>query len=345
MTEVKTAGRGSGGARTPDSGAARTPSRSGLGGFFERYALVLITIAVFAFFSVYPGSKASFPTINNINVIVGSQTVVSLVAIGALFPLVSGYFDFSLGAIAAFSQVLCAGLMSWSHWPLWAAVVVPIVIGGAVGALNGLLITRAKMNPFVTTLGSGLLLAGIAAWYTNGAQIIGGIDIALLRFGSARFIGLPVVVFLVLLIALAAWYFLTQTPMGRSLYAIGSNAASARLVGIRVERDVWWCFVIGGVIAGAAGVIQLSRVGSAGASAGNELLFPALAAVFLGATTISPGFFNVIGTLIGAVFVSIAVSGLSISGAAGWASNVFNGFALLAAVGLSTYLGRRNRRG
>lgn len=103
--------------------------------------------------------------------------------------------------------------------------------------------------------------------------------------------------------------------------------------------------IVAGFIAGGAGVLQLARVGSASASDGGTLLFPALAAVFLGATAIRPGFFNVWGTIIGAVFVSVSVSGLALSGASGWASNVFNGLALLAAVALSTYLGRRKRRG
>ena len=142
-----------------------------------------------------------------------------------------------------------------------------------------------------------------------------------------------------------AWYFFTHTPYGRSLYAIGSNATAAKLVGLPVRKNVWWSFVVAGSIAGVAGVLQLARTGSGTASDGNSLLFPALAAVFLGATAIRPGFFNVIGTLIGAIFVSISVSGLTLSGASGWASNVFNGVALLAAVGLSTYLGRRQRSG
>ncbi len=309
----------------------------------ENYALLVLTIAVYLFFTFFPPSSAAFPTINNLNVILGSQAVVAMLALAALFPLVSGYFDFSLGATAALCQVLCAGLMANSGWPLWAAVIVPIVLAGVIGIVNGFFITRLNMSPFVTTLGMALLISGIAIWYTGGQTIISGIDPAIRAFGSARFLGLPVVVYVVLGVAAVAWYFFTHTPYGRSLYAIGSNAASARLVGIRVERNVWWTFIVAGLIAGGAGIMQLSRLGSATASAGNELLFPALAAVFLGATAITPGFFNVIGTIIGAVFVSISVSGLTLSGASGWAANVFNGIALLAAVALSTYLGRKKR--
>lgn len=312
---------------------------------FENYALLILTAAVFLFFTFYPPSSAAFPTINNLNVILGSQAVVATIAIAALFPLIAGYFDFSLGATAAMAQVLCAGFMANSGWPIWAAVIVPILIAGVVGVLNGFLVTRLHMSPFVTTLGMAMLLSGITLWYTGGQTIISGIDPAITRFGSSRFLGLPVVVYIVLALAIVAWYFFTHTPYGRSLYAIGSNAASARLVGVRVDRNVWWSFIVAAVIAGGAGVMQLARMGSATASGGNELLFPALAAVFLGATAITPGFFNVVGTIIGAIFVSISVSGLTLSGASGWAANVFNGLALLVAVGLSSYLGRRKRRG
>lgn len=324
--------------------------RSGVGrssvlGFLERYALVVLTIAVAIYFSLAPASSEAFPTIDNANVILGGQAVIALLAVGALLSLVTGYFDFSLGAVAAFSQVLCAGLMSRSHWPLWAAILCAVLLSGLVGSINGWLITKIRMNPFVTTLGSGLLLTGIAEWYTNGSQITDGIAPALLEFGSSKLLGLPVVVYVTLVVAVIVWYLLTQTPVGRSLYAIGSNASSARLVGISVDRNVWACFIAGSSIAGVAGVLQLSRVGSASASSGTELLFPALAAVFLGATTVTPGFFNVVGTIVGALFVGISVSGLALSGAAGWASDVFNGAALLIAVGLSTYLGRVKQSG
>lgn len=319
--------------------------RSAVTRFLETYALLILTIAVFVFFSVFPASSAAFPTLNNLNVILGSQAVIAMVAIAALFPLVCGFFDFSLGATAAMAQVLTAGFMAKSGLPLWISVIIPVLIACVVGVVNGFFVTKLEMSPFVTTLGMATLIAGIMVWYTGGQTIVSGVDPAMTQFGATRFVGLPVVVFVLLAVAAVAWYVLTHTPFGRSLYAIGSSASSAKLVGIRVERNVYSAFVIASAIAGLAGVLQLTRMGSASASAGNDLLFPALAAVFLGATAIAPGFFNVIGTIIGAVFVSISVSGLTLSGASGWASNVFNGVALLAAVGLSTYLGKKKRAG
>jgi len=311
----------------------------------ENYALPLLTILVYAFFSFFPLSSASFPTINNLNVILGSQAVVALIAIAALFPLVCGYFDFSLGANAVMTQVMTAGFMSLFGLPLWLSIIIALALGTLVGVLNGFFVTRLHMSPFVTTLGMSMLLAGLMTWFTGGKTLVSGIDPGLLKFGSMRLLGIPLVFYITLLIALIAWYFFSHTPFGRSLYAIGSNATAAKLVGLPVTKNVWWSFIVAGFIASCAGVLQLARVGSAAASDGGTLLFPALAAVFLGATAIRPGFFNVWGTIIGAIFVSVSVSGLTLSGASGWASNVFNGLALLIAVALSTYLGRRNKRG
>lgn len=328
---------------TPATMSIAVPRRPTPLKILEAYALPILTVAVFAFFVFFPPSARAFPSVNNVNVILGSQAVVALIAVAALFPLISGYFDFSLGATAAMSQVMCAGLMAKSGLPIWLAIIICVLLGVVVGAVNGFFVTKLGMSPFVTTLGMAMFVSGLMIWYTGGQTIVSGIDPSLIKFGSSRVLGLPTVFFITLIVAAIAWYFFTHTPFGRSLYAIGSNATAAKLVGLPVTKNVWWSFIVAGAIAGVAGIMQLARSGSGTASDGNFLLFPALAAVFLGATAIRPGFFNVIGTIIGAVFVSISVSGLTLSGASGWASNVFNGLALLAAVGLSTYLGRRQR--
>lgn len=313
--------------------------------FLEAYALVLITIAVAIFFSVTHPASVAFPTINNFNVVLGNNAVVLLLALAALFPLVSGFFDFSLGSTAVLSSVLCAGLQAKSGLPLIVAIIIPLLVSAVIGLLNGLFVTAFKMSPFVTTLGMATLLSGITIWYCNGRTFVLQGSSALISFGSSRWFNLPAIFFVVLLVAVVVWYFFRHTPYGRSLYAIGSNATSARLVGVPVDRNVWTAFVVSALIAGFAGILQLGRQGSATAVDGGSLLFPALAAVFLGATAIVPGFFNVVGTVVSAIFVSIAVSGLTLMGASGWATNVFNGAALLVAVGLSTYLGRRKLRG
>lgn len=325
------------------------PSRRFDGGsvarFLERYALVLITVAVAVFFAVTPPADVAFPTIDNFNVVLGSNAVTALIALAALFPLVSGFFDFSIGSIAILTSVICAGLQTKTGLPLWLAIVIPMVVSIIIGIVNGLLVTIFRMSPFVTTLGMATLLGGLTTWYCSGTTFTLDSSSSLISFGSARWLQLPVVFYVVLIMAAGVWYFFRHTPYGRSLYAIGSNVTSARLVGMPVDRNVRLAFIVSSTISGFAGIVELARQGSATAVDGGSLLFPALAAAFLGATAITPGFFNVVGTLVSAIFVSITVSGLTLMGASGWVTDVFNGAALLVAVGLSTYLGRRKLRG
>jgi ribose transport system permease protein len=326
--------------RTSPPPASRSGAQGGAKGLLERHALLLLMIAVAAFFSLNPTSGDVFFSQANLSVLLGNQATVALLALAVILPLVCGYFDFSLGAIAATSSVLTAGLMSFNDLPLGLAIAVGVGVGVLIGGINGLLVTRFGLNSFVTTLGMATLLGGLVQWYTGGQTILVGLDPRLAQFGSKTLLGVPQVVYVVAVIALVLWYLLAQTPFGRGLYAIGSNARSAALVGIRVQRSAWTTFVLAGGLAGLVGVLALARAGSATADPGTGLLFPALAAAFLGATAVRPGFFNVVGTIIGVLFVSVAVSGLTLSGASTWASPVFNGAALLVAVGLSHYLGR-----
>ena len=143
-----------------------------------------------------------------------------------------------------------------------------------------------------------------------------------------------------IIVGLVVWYTLAHTPFGRYLESIGSNEEAARLVGINVTRMIWASFVISGVLGAIAGVLETSRAGSASAETGAAFLFPAFTAVFLGATTIRPGRYNVWGTLVGTYFVAISVSGLTLLGANIWVSPTFNGVALLVAVALSPLIAR-----
>jgi ribose transport system permease protein len=309
----------------------------------ERFGLVALLVVVTAFFAILPASGGVFTSPENASIVLASQSVVMLVAVSALLPLIAGHFDFSVGAVTAFTSVLCATFQTRLHWPLVVVMLFVVVIGGAIGLLNGVLVARFGLNSFVSTLGVATLLGGVIQWFTGGLAIV-GVDPALTSFGSTRLVGIPQVVFVVIAVVAVVWYLLTQTPFGRALYAIGSNARSATLVGLPRLRYTVLAFVLSGTLAGIAGVVLTARTGGANPDDGTSLLFPALAAVFLGATAINPGRFNVMGTVVGLLFVSVGVSGLTLAGAQNWVSSVFNGIALVVAVFLSSYV-RRRREG
>jgi ribose transport system permease protein len=198
------------------------------------------------------------------------------------------------------------------------------------------------VNSLIVTLGVSAVLSGVVLWYTSSQSIISGISQDLVDLGSGTWLGIPRTVYVLAVVAVLVHYLLEQTPYGRYLHSIGSNEPAARLVGIPVERFVLLAFVLSGTLAAFAGVLLVARNGSASpqvGTVGDSL--QALSAVFLGATAIRPGRFNVLGTLLAIFFLAFTITGLSLAGVESWISDVCNGAALFVAVIVSTLIGRR----
>ncbi|WP_250475165.1 ABC transporter permease [Caballeronia sp. GAFFF1] len=306
----------------------------------EQFGLPLLMLLVVVALSFNETTGAVFRSPANINNLLGNQSVTALVALAMVVPLIARYFDLSVSAITGVSNIAVASALSSFHFPIWAAILVGIAAGAIIGFVNGFLVAKVRLNGFVVTLGTYSVLLGLVTWYTDGRPITAGIPPRFAQWSSEAFIGLPRPFIILVVIALTVWYLLTQLPFGRRLEAIGSNESAARLVGISTTRTVWLAFVISGVLAGAGGALQTSRGGAGDPSVGTAFLFPALTAVFLGATMIKPGKYNVWGTVIGIFFVATSVSGLTLLGADVWVQPVFNGACLVAAVTLSTIIAR-----
>jgi ribose transport system permease protein len=331
-------------ARSDDS-AGTVTVRSGsvalrAGQLAERYALVGLWVAVCLLFSVLPQTRGTFPTVTNIRQILANQAAVTILAVGAIFPLVAGAFDLSVGAVAGVSAVGSASAMSRFHAPLAVAVLVGLALASLMGVANGLLIAKFRLNSLIVTLGVYTFLTGMITWYTGGNNITTGVSGTLASFGASNWLGVPSVLYVVFIVVFASWYVLGHTPFGRYVHAIGSNPRAAQLVGIKVQRETFLCFVVSGFLAGVTGVIMVATNGGAVISEGPDLLFPILTAVFLSATTITPGTYNVMGAVVGVLLIASSVSGLTLAGAADWVSDVFNGAALVLAVAVSTLVAR-----
>lgn len=301
----------------------------------ERYALVVLVIALFALFSLLPASSDTFTSAQNIRALVANQGVPLLIAIAAVFPLAAGYFDFSVGAVAASSSVVTAAALSDYGLPLVAAVAMGIAFGAIVGTLLGLLIAYGGVNPFISTLGVATLLGGVIFAYTGGLRISSGIPTTLTDIGSRDWWGIPRVIVVSGLVAVAAWWILTKTVFGRRLYSVGSNARATHLVGVDVRRTQLLAFVASGTIAGTGGVLLLARNGGATSDNGMMMLFPALTAVLLSTIVIHLGRPSVQGVVVAILFIAVTVSGLTLVGTPSWVNQVFNGAALLLAVGFA----------
>jgi ribose transport system permease protein len=310
----------------------------------ERYALIALFVIVCVTFSLLPSTRGTFPTVLNIRQVLSGQSALIIVTIGEIFPLLTGGFDLSIGAVCTLSAVVCATAMSRFGLPLGVALLLGVGSGVVIGVVNGLLIARARLNSIMVTLGMSTLLTGLVTWYTQGNDILTGISQTAINFGTLLWLGIPRPIYLVVVVVVVSWYLLGHTPFGRYVHAIGSNTRAAHLVGINIPGQVLTCYVISGALSGVAGVLTVAVNGGAVVTLGEGLLFPALTAVFLGATVFTVGRFNVLGAVIGVVFVAASVSGLTLVGASSWVNDVFNGAALIVAVGVSTLVGWRNRR-
>jgi ribose transport system permease protein len=310
----------------------------------ERFGLVGLLVAMFVFFALDGDSGSIFRSNQNLSNILGDQAIVGLIALAMLIPLVAGYFDLSAAGTAGVVNVAVAAAMSKHGWSPAAALALGVALGAAIGAFAGFLVARAQLNGFIVTFGLYVFLGGISRWYTKGNVITEHIPESVGHWGSADWLGIPRPFWLLMAVAFLAWFLISHTPFGRYLESIGSNESAARLVGIDTVRTVWVALIVSGALAGVAGCLLTSRQGGADASVGPSYLFPAFAALFLGATTIRPGQYNVWGTIVGVYFVAVAVSGLILMGVDASVQQVFNGAALGAAVALSTFSARARAR-
>ena len=318
--------------------------RMSLGGhaivLLERYALVLLLGGLILFFSVLPATGNTFLTVANIRNIAANEAVIAIAALAALVPLVAAQFDVSVGALLGMVSIAVAALTVEAKLPVLAALPLGVLIGSGMGAISGFIVAYLRANSFIITLGMATLIAGLVSLYTKD-QVILGVPQSMTDFGTLNWLGVPRPVWLLLVVALLVGYLLRYTVYGRHLLSIGANRRAAMLVGIRVERVVMLSFVVAGALAAVAGELELARTGGGAPQVGPGFTLAALAAAFLGSTTIRPGQFNVPGTIAGVFFVAVSVNGLTLAGAADWVEPLFNGTAVVVAVAVSTVLAHR----
>jgi ribose transport system permease protein len=307
--------------------------------FLERYGLVAVTALVIVFFSLHPGTSDTFTTQANWRSILGSISIQMLLAAAFTLPLITGKIDVSSGSVAVMCSVIYAGLIGTAEVPITGAIgldwgvaaVIVIAVGGLLGAFNGLLV-RAGADALIATLSMSIVLSGLVSGYAQGRALVAGMPEGLIGLGRATIGPFPVVFIAAVAASIAVWFLLERTSFGRRLHAIGVNPTAARLVGVRVGSTTFASFVLGGLIAAIAAVIMTARQGGGVPVNGLNLVLPALAGTYLGATTIRPGEFNIPGTFIGLLFVGATVSGLTLLGVEAWVQPVFTGGALIAAV-------------
>jgi ribose/xylose/arabinose/galactoside ABC-type transport system permease subunit/ABC-type sugar transport system substrate-binding protein len=269
---------------------------------------------------------------------------IGLLAFGLTLVIKTGGIDLSVGSMMGLSAVVLGALWSSAGLPLAAAIAVALLLGGAGGALNGVLITRLRVPPLIVTLGTFSLYRGLAEAATGGYVSYTGFPTWFLSLGQGYLGGVvPTQLVIFGAVFAALWVMLHRLVFGRELTAIGFNAAGARFAGVRVGRITLRAYIICGVCAALAGIVYVARIGQAKADAGTGYELLAIAAVVLGGTAIAGGRGTLHGTLLGLLCLIVLQNGLRLSGQPSEIAGLFAGLILIAAIALNQLWTRQQR--
>lgn len=317
---------------------------------FAALGSLVILIAVFA------ASSSAFLTVNNAMTIALQVTSIALLGIGATCVIITGGIDLSVGSVLALAGVVAALAVKTLGMPVPIAMFFGILTGALCGYINGLLVTRFKLPPFIATLGMMLIARGVALQIT-GARAVSGLgeafgvlgNGALFRmveigsdgFPNVIFPGIPYPVILMIVIAIVVAFMLNRTVLGRHIYAVGSNVEAARLSGVNVNRVTNFTYVLSGALAGLTGCVLMSRLVTAQPNEGVMYELDAIASAVIGGTSLMGGVGTISGTGIGAFVIGILRNGLNMNGVSAFTQQIIIGLVILGTVWIDQL---RNRR-
>jgi ribose/xylose/arabinose/galactoside ABC-type transport system permease subunit len=315
--------------------SSATTSKAGLNylALLNKFGPLLALLAVYAGFALV--CPESFTSVKNIELIVRQTSIVCVAALGMTFVIISGGIDLSIGSVVALVTVVIATLLLHGAPPIVAALG-GLGLGLLAGAANGMLITKLKVVPFIVTLGTLLIFRGAAKGFANEQKIDAPLSwlndmLAALKPEQALML-VPSGVWLLVALAILAFIILNYTRFGLHVFAVGSNEQSARLCGINIDRVKLLVYTLSGLMAGVAGLLQFSRltVGDPTVAVGLEL--DVIASVVIGGGSLSGGEGSILGTIVGALIMTVVRSGCSQLGLANWVQEIVTGVIIVLAV-------------
>lgn len=291
-------------------------------------------VLVILFFTLLSDSPARFLSGANIRVVLAQTVIVALGAIGMTVIIISAGIDLSVGAIIALSSVVTA-LALRDGWSAFAALVLGVIVGGIVGLVNGLAITRLNVVPFIATLGTLGVARGVAKYFANQQTVNvppTWLNELAVSFPSRSWMLVAPGVWVTVIFAVLMTLVLNKTVFGRHVFALGSNEAAARACGIRVDLMKIWIYVVGGFFFGLAGVMQMSRLrqGDPTVAVGVEL--DVIAAVVIGGGSLNGGEGSILGAMIGALIMAFLRNGCVHMGWPNYVQEIIIGVIIVLAV-------------
>ncbi len=326
-------------ARRPPTGARKVLDRITA---VKEINILVALILLCAFLST---QSDVFLTQANLLGVARAISITAIVAIGQTMVIITGGIDLSVGSVVALSGIT-TGMLLGEGWPTAAAMAAGILSGSCVGLANGLLITVIGLPPFIATLGSLSIVRGLVYVLTKGRPVTierEGNEL-LIKIGQGYVGEIPIPVIIMAVITVVATIFLSQSTLGRYIYAVGGNQEAARLAGINVSLVKIFVYVLCSTLAGVAGQILMSRLVSAQPSAALGFELPVIAAAIIGGTSLMGGEGTVLGAVLGAAIIGVIDNGVVLLGINLYAYQVIVGTVILAAVSLDILQKRRRMR-
>ncbi len=273
-------------------------------------------------------------------IVFSEGAVTAVLALAFLVPLTTDTFDLSIGEIMSLSIVIMCWMGKNTHVPIPIICVGLVILGGLIGSVSGFIVVKLKVNSLIATLGMSQVILALGLLWSRNSTIYSVFSKEVLSWGNRTFFKVPVLDIYLVVIATVIWFVLEQTPLGRRMFATGGNREAARLVGIRTNRIVWGSLIASGMIAAFAGIMYTLQIGSYTSDVGSGYLFPALTAVFFGASQLSQRP-NVWGTIIAYFCLAWGIQGLDLRFGVQtyWVSPLFQGLALVVAVSIASARG------
>jgi ribose transport system permease protein len=281
----------------------------------------------------------SFARVNNLFTVAKQISMIVLIALGETLVLVAGCFDLSVGSIAGFTGVMMSIVVNGTGSGI-LGILVSLSLGCAIGAINGLLITKVRINPFIATLGMMNIVRGIVTTMTKGLSISVMNDlISAIGQGYVGPVPIPVILMLFFVIVFDILY--RKTIFGSNIKAIGGNQEAARISGIQIDKHKILIFIISGAMSALAGIIMVGRINTGQPIAGQGWEIDAIAAAIVGGTALSGGQGTIIGTLIGVALIGVMSNAMVLMSVSMYFQQVFTGMVLIGVVAIDTIKSRR----
>ncbi|WP_297987892.1 ABC transporter permease [Anoxybacillus sp.] len=303
----------------------------------NKYGMLFILIGLIILMSIL---SPTFLTTGNLLNIVRQMSVVGIVAIGVTMVIITTGIDLSSGSVIALVSVVVASFAHPDTYPVFIPILIGLGLGLLTGVINGTIISKAKIAPFIVTLGMMTAARGAALLFSDGRPI-GNLSDSFKFIGQGMVLGVPVPIIIFALVGVVSYISLNKTKFGKYVYAIGGNEQAARIAGVNVDKYKIFVYGYAGLLSGLAGIILTSRIASGQPTAGVMYELDAIAAAVIGGTSLAGGIGTIGGTIVGALIIGVMNNGLDLMNVSPYWQQILKGVIITVAVFIDS---RKNRK-